>query len=193
MDPHRRALSLREIKTVLRRTDKEIKRQEREQRWNYMQTKDIMSKLARQISHEGISSERPNIHSSLQDIGIEQGTDAPTKQIFETVDAHLSKQINHIKSKENRDKVYQEEASKHINKIAERKIEKRKKEREKWLTAWEAKNPKNPEGPKRKSQGCVPGGICTIQGGKKSTKTNKKRKTRRKTRRKMRRKTRRNY
>ena len=176
MDPHRRPLSLREIKTVLRRTDKEIKRQEREQRWNHMQTKDIMSKLARQISHEGISSERPNIHSRLQDIGIQQGTDAPTKQIFETVGTHLSEEINHIKSKENRDKVYQEEASKHINKIAERKIEKQKKEREKWLAAWETKNPK---GPKRKSRGCAPGGLCSIQGGKKSTKTSKKRKTRR--------------
>ena len=90
-----------------------------------MQTKDIMSKLARQISHEGISSERPNIHSRLQDIGIQEGTDAPTKQIFETVDAHLSEQINNIRRKENRDKVYQEEASKYINKIAQRKIEKR--------------------------------------------------------------------
>ena len=82
----------------LMKTNLEIERQERDQRWNAMQTMHLAAKIARQMSHEGINAEKPNTHSTLQTIGIEEGQVGPTQEIIEMVKHDLSDQIKSIRS-----------------------------------------------------------------------------------------------
>ena len=56
-----RGTSLREIKKIMGRTRRRIEEEKKDQRYNDIQTRHIVSQIAKNISPEGINTMRPSV------------------------------------------------------------------------------------------------------------------------------------
>ena len=158
-----RGTSLREIKKIMGRTRRRIEEEKKDQRYNDIQTRHIVSQIAKNISPEGLNTMRPSVRSNSQTHGIPKGQTGPTSGIFRAIEEHLSQKRENIDSKEHHDQVYQDERSKYLQKKEAR--------RNKTLTQSKVSVPKR----ECKSRGCV------ISGGKKRrSRTSKRKKSNRK-------------
>ena len=159
MSTHDRGPSLKEIKTILRKTRKTIEEEKKLQRWNDLQTRHIVSQIANKISPEGVDMTRPNLRSNSQIPGAIRGQTGPTNKIFNIMSEHLSQQRDSLESKDHHDNVYRSEREKHMEKKEHRRVGRISQ-----------KNKMHTEKPKA----CKTTG-CTISGGEKKTRRTKKR------------------
>ena len=159
MSTHNKGPSLKEIKTILRKTRKTIEDEKRLQRWNDLQTRHIVSQIANKISPEGVDMTRPNLRSNSHRPGPIRGQTGPTNKIFNIMSEHLSQQRDNLESKDHHDIVYRSERDKHMEKKEDRRIG-RASQRNKMQT--------------EKPKACKSTG-CTISGGEKKRRRTKKR------------------
>ena len=158
MSTQDRGPSLKEIKTILRKTRKTIEEEKKIQRWNDLQTRHIVSQIANKISPEGVDMTRPNLRSNSQRPGAIRGQSGPTNKIFNIMSEHLSQQRDNLESKDHHDNVFRSERDKHMERKDRR------------IGRASQKNKTHTEKPKA----CKTTG-CTISGGEKKRRRTKKR------------------
>lgn len=166
-----RGTSLKEIKSLLRKTKNTIEEEKKLQRWNDLQTRHIVSQIANKISPEGVNMSRPSLRSNSHVPGPIRGQTGPTSEIFNIMSDHLSQQRDGLDSKEHHDEVYSSEREKFIRKREQRRTEK----------AYQKNNMQTAKPKACKTRG------CTISGGVKKRKKSKKRRHNSRSKRKTRR------